>query len=154
MNKGLDERLIPDGQYRDALNIEVSASEGAGVGALENIKGNTNVTTQTFTGTGAKTIGAVADEANNNIYWFVTDSDFDYVLKYNEITGVTTTLLKDTIGGVNPVLNFNASYLITGVNIIDGLLFWTDNLNPPRRLNVAKFYATDGFIEDDISVSL
>ena len=152
MNKGLDERLIPDGQYRDALNIEVSASEGAGVGALENIKGNTNVTTQTFTGTGAKTIGAVADEANNNIYWFVTDSDFDYVLKYNEITGVTTTLLKDTIGGVNPVLNFNASYLITGVNIIDGLLFWTDNLNPPRRLNVAKFYATDGFIEDDISV--
>ena len=49
MNKGLDERLIPDGQYRDALNVEVSASEGAGVGALENIKGNTNVSNQTFT---------------------------------------------------------------------------------------------------------
>ena len=54
MNKGLDERLIPDGQYRDALNIEVSASEGAGVGAVENIRGNNNVTNQTFTGTGAK----------------------------------------------------------------------------------------------------
>jgi len=133
MNKGLDERLIPDGQYRDALNVEVSASEGAGVGALENIKGNTNVSNQTFTAN-AKTIGAVADEANNNIYWFVV-------------------LLKDTIGNANSVLKFNPSYLITGVNIIDGLLFWTDNINPPRRLNVAKYYPTDGgFIEDDISV--
>ena len=148
MNKDLDERLIPDGQYRDALNIEVSASEGAGVGALENIKGNTNVSNQTFTAN-AKTIGAVADEANNNIYWFVADTDFDYVLKYNEINGVTTVLLKDT---KNRILKFNPSYLITGVNIIDGLLFWTDNINPPRRLNVAKYYPTDGFIEDDISV--
>ena len=141
MNKGLDERLIPDGQYRDALNVEVSASEGAGVGALENIKGNTNVSNQTFTAN-AKTIGAVADEANNNIYWFVNDPDgagagFDYVLKYNEINGITTVLLKDTIGNANSVLKFNPSYLITGVNIIDGLLFWTDNINPPRRLNVA-----------------
>jgi hypothetical protein len=141
MNKGLDERLIPDGQYRDALNIEVSASEGAGVGAVENIKGNTNASNQTFTGTGAKTIGAIADEANNNIYWFVTDSDFDYVLKYNEINGVTTTLLKDT---KDRVLKFDSSYLITGVNIIDDLLFWTDNINPPRRLNVKKYYAVDG----------
>jgi hypothetical protein len=156
MNKGLDERLIPDGQYRDALNVEVSASEGAGVGALENIKGNTNVSNQTFTAN-AKTIGAVADEANNNIYWFVNDPDgagagFDYVLKYNEINGITTVLLKDTIGNANSVLKFNPSYLITGVNIIDGLLFWTDNINPPRRLNVAKYYPTDGFVEDDISV--
>ena len=156
MNKGLDERLIPDGQYRDALNVEVSASEGAGVGALENIKGNTNISNQTFTAN-AKTIGAVADEANNNIYWFVNDPDgagagFDYVLKYNEINGITTVLLKDTIGNANSVLKFNPSYLITGVNIIDGLLFWTDNINPPRRLNVAKYYPTDGFIEDDISV--
>ena len=154
MNKDLDERLIPDGQYRDALNIEVSASEGAGVGALENIKGNTNASNQTFIGT-AKTIGAIADEANNNIYWFVTDSDFDYVLKYSEVTTVTTTLLKDTKG---KVLNFDANYLITGVNIIDDLLFWTDNLNPPRRLNVKKYYAPniapsfDSFYEDDISV--
>jgi len=156
MNKDLDERLIPDGQYRDALNIEVSASEGAGVGALENIKGNTNVSNQTFTAN-AKTIGAVADEANNNIYWFVNDPDgagagFDYVLKYNEINGITTVLLKDTIGNANSVLKFNPSYLITGVNIIDDLLFWTDNINPPRRLNVTNYYATDDFIEDDISV--
>ena len=34
MNKDLDERLIPNGEYRDALNIQVSTSEGSDVGAI------------------------------------------------------------------------------------------------------------------------
>lgn len=41
MNKDLDERLIPNGQYRDAQNIQVSTSEGSDVGAVEKILGNT-----------------------------------------------------------------------------------------------------------------
>ena len=44
MNKDLDERLIPDGEYRDALNIEVSTSEGSNVGSAQNLKGNIIVT--------------------------------------------------------------------------------------------------------------
>ena len=41
MNKDLDERLVPDGEYRDAMNIQVSTSEGSDVGAVQNILGNT-----------------------------------------------------------------------------------------------------------------
>ena len=41
MNKDLDERLLPPGQYRDAQNIQVSNSEGSEVGAVESIIGNT-----------------------------------------------------------------------------------------------------------------
>ena len=150
MNKDFDERLLPDGQYRDALNIEVSASEGAGVGAVENIKGNTNVTNYGFTAA-AKTIGAITDDSNSLIYWLVVDTSFDYVMRYNELLGITTVMLKDTKGRV---LKFNSTYLVTGINIINDLLFWTDDLNPPRRLNVKKYYATDGFSEQDISVIL
>ena len=40
MNKDLDERLVPNGEYRDALNIDVDYSDGSDVGALKNIKGN------------------------------------------------------------------------------------------------------------------
>jgi len=40
MNKDLDERLIPNGEYRDALNIEVTTSEGSNIGSVENIIGN------------------------------------------------------------------------------------------------------------------
>ena len=41
MNKDLDSRLIPNGEYRDAQNLSISKSEGADVGSLENILGNT-----------------------------------------------------------------------------------------------------------------
>ena len=40
MNKDLDARLVPSGEYRNAMNISISQSEGGDVGAVENIKGN------------------------------------------------------------------------------------------------------------------
>jgi hypothetical protein len=43
MNKDLDARLIPQGEYRDAVNVQVSKSEGDDVGALENVLGNISI---------------------------------------------------------------------------------------------------------------
>ena len=40
MNKDLDDRLIPNGEYRDANNISVGKSEDSDIGALETILGN------------------------------------------------------------------------------------------------------------------
>jgi hypothetical protein len=40
MNQDLDERLVPSGEYRDAINLEISTSEGSNVGSLQNILGN------------------------------------------------------------------------------------------------------------------
>lgn len=45
MNKDLDDRLLPSGEYRDARNVAVSKSEGEDVGALENVLGNTKIAT-------------------------------------------------------------------------------------------------------------
>ncbi len=44
MSKDLDERLVPSGEYRDALNVEVSTSEGSDVGALQTVLGNVELT--------------------------------------------------------------------------------------------------------------
>ena len=44
MNKDLDERLVPNGEYRDAMNIQVSTSEGSNVGTVQNILGNSKIT--------------------------------------------------------------------------------------------------------------
>ena len=71
MNKDLDERLIPNNEYRDALNIAVSRSEGSDVGALEVVIGNG--TTGRSSETGHKIIGTYADEANNRLYYFRTN---------------------------------------------------------------------------------
>ena len=40
MNKDVDERLVPNGEYRDAMNIQVSTSEGSDVGTIQNVLGN------------------------------------------------------------------------------------------------------------------
>ena len=43
MNKDLDERLVPNGEYRDAQNIEISTSEGDDVGTIQNVRGTTRI---------------------------------------------------------------------------------------------------------------
>tara|TARA_R110000822_G_scaffold226347_2_gene359144 strand:+ start:4206 stop:10139 length:5934 start_codon:yes stop_codon:yes gene_type:complete len=150
MNKDLDERLIPPGQYRDGQNIGVSTSEDSNVGSIENMLGNTQVGGDlSYLSSAAKSIGAIANPASEEFYWFVKDTNFDYILRYNEPANSTAIILKDTAGRV---LKFDSEYVITGVNIIGDLLFWTDNLNPPRRLNILKYYAANAFTEDDISV--
>ena len=63
MNKDDDERIIPNGQYRDAMNIEISTSEDSDVGTVQNILGNTRVDDLSLLdGARIKAIGSIADE--------------------------------------------------------------------------------------------
>ena len=73
MNKDLDSRLIPNGEYRDAQNIGVSKSEGSDVGAIENIRGNLSVTNFGLTDTGLEIIGLYPDVSNNRLFCFITN---------------------------------------------------------------------------------
>jgi len=43
MNQDLDSRLLPNGEYREAVNLMISRSEGADVGEFENILGNSGI---------------------------------------------------------------------------------------------------------------
>ncbi len=72
MNKDLDERLVPNGQYRDALNIKVSTSEGSDVGTVQNLLGNSMVAGQGFIPNNAVCVGSVSDEKNDKLYYFIT----------------------------------------------------------------------------------
>ena len=77
MNKSVDERLVPQGEYIDALNIRLGSSEGNEIGAVENSKGNELLVQVKFMGQPlsekAKCIGAYEDGANETIYWFIND---------------------------------------------------------------------------------
>jgi len=73
MNKDLDERIVPNGEYRDALNIQVSTSEGSDVGAVQNVLGNSIIAGQSQISSDAVCIATIADEKNDKIYWFVKD---------------------------------------------------------------------------------
>lgn len=156
MNKVVDERLVPNGQYIDALNVRMGSTELSEIGTIENTKGNLKVTTLVYIdGTPlsdeARTIGALEDGANETIYWFVHDSNFpvgatgklDLIVSMNVLTNILTyhVISIDDSDGVNTTLNFNPKYVITAVNKIDDLLFFSDDYNQPRVINVKKNYA-------------
>ena len=60
MNKDLDDRLIPQGEYREGINIQVSKSEGQDVGALENVLGNNPATSSDGTAVDFSVIAGLA----------------------------------------------------------------------------------------------
>ena len=77
MNKDLDERLVPNGQYRHAMNIEVSSAEDAGVGVVKNILGNVKLCENSiYTTSSDTTVGSVVDEKSDAIYWMVAGKEW------------------------------------------------------------------------------
>jgi hypothetical protein len=155
MNKTYDERVVPAGEYIDALNIRMGSTENSELGALENTKGNLPLTTLMYDGDylsdSARCIGAFQDGANETIYWFVHDPNFtlgntgkiDMIVSVNVLTSTLTyhVISMDDGDGINTTLNFNPTYVITGVDLVDNLLFFTDDYNPPRFINVKRGYA-------------
>ena len=171
MNKSVDERLVPVGEYVDALNVRLGSTESTEIGAVENSKGNTALTTiqllnQPGSMANARCIGAYEDGINETIYWFVHNENCpfsptgkaDMILSFNTNSNSLTyhVVSQDDGTSNNTTLNFSGTHLITGVNKINDLLFFTDDLNPPRYINVTRNYAlpspVDGFVEEDISV--
>tara|TARA_R100001463_G_scaffold1814_8_gene7776 strand:+ start:2636 stop:10954 length:8319 start_codon:yes stop_codon:yes gene_type:complete len=286
MNRDFDERIVPDGEYREALNIQISASEDSNVGSAQTLLGNTwieqepnsaavllsgpggyvtstdinalpsskiinGLTGQPAVPTGSTCIGAITDDKNNKIYWFVAGPAFgnlttdyrtsgiwaDYILEYDigtkqikyvfvdiyrvnqlqladanntdvfsmisvngirkgmrvfgipETSGpmviplsyqaevVETISVNGGIGANFPattpagqirlwsptvdfgsvvtvasvlncvadrVLNFDKDRFITSINIIDGMLLWTDGVTEPKKINIERSIAGTG----------
>ena len=126
MNKDLDERLVPNGEYRDAQNIEISTSEGDDVGTVQNVRGTTRVlgktynsSSQTITAnwsgtsfglTNAVCIGSKLNNENDRIYWFIKADEADCIAEYDDIKGIISPVLVDTAS----ILNWTSSDYITG----------------------------------------
>ena len=252
MNKDLDERLVPQGEYRDATNIEISTSEESNSGVVQNTLGNTRRTTMAnfesqvtgvydLTGgletNSATCVCSVAASNEDKIYYFVNsdlntvtgvelDRGKDYILQYDTVTqtikyvfvdifrvnatvaaavnnatsffieeyssGATNipgirvgmNLLFGTTYNANEsqvkvtavsydvgeskwqitvdtavtlaedanirftaekVLEFNKDNIITGVNILDDFIFWTDNVHEPKKINIRRsMFGTGG----------
>ena len=164
MNKDSDERLLPDGEYVDAQNARTGGTEDTESGALENTKGNVQLTTLKYKtvelSSGAVCIGALDDAANETMYWCVHDpihpttgGVVDMIVSFNTTSQQLTYHVITT-----SLLNFSPSHLMTAFNIIDDLLFFSDNYNQPRKINVTRGYAepnafhVDQISEIDISV--
>jgi hypothetical protein len=94
MNKDLDERIVPNGEYRDALNIEVTTSDGSDVGSAQNIYSNYEldsyslldpmITTTNWNGDKSGFVGSVSDEKTNKSYFLISAPDVDYTFRFRD----------------------------------------------------------------------
>ena len=259
MNKDLDERLIPNGQYKDALNIQITTSDGSNVGSAQTLLGNTRkfdmpdfksgidgVYSSILSDAKSTCIGSIALPDKDKIYYLIAaglnnttraklDIQKDYIIEYDTIketllyvfvdiyqvneetsasstsseaflyipnlssatinkTGVrigmqvsgtlgSTTYVKedgitvkdiiynsgntsykiflqkdgsdftpatgvgsgDAIVFSSPrVLNFDYDRKVTAINVIDDLLFWTDNVTEPKKINIKRSISGTG----------
>lgn len=137
--------LVDPKEYLNALNLRFVTSESGGFGRMSTIEGTTlkNVTINNL---GVKItwtppfgvnepIGSFSDTVNRRLFWFNWNSagshgiycfDFDDDLIYTVLRSA------DVEGG----LNFQRDKFIHSSAIVDNLLYWTDNVNEPRRVNV------------------
>tara|TARA_R110001583_G_scaffold2950_2_gene20037 strand:+ start:1564 stop:6957 length:5394 start_codon:yes stop_codon:yes gene_type:complete len=139
MNLDLDERLVPNGEYKEALNIQVSTSDDSDIGSAQNILGNTSLET-IITGEDYQCVGSIGDEKNNKLYWFITNGTVSAIMEYNVDTTVSLPILVDLD---NSVLEFDGGNQITGINVLDNFLFWTDGENEPKKINIENFRTND-----------
>ena len=158
MNQDLDSRLLPNGEYREAINLMISRSEGSTVGEFENVLGNTVI--REINGESSVVIGHFIDETNNIAYFLWTDFDDlsgGRAVNTNKC-GITQVSLNAPYTSKVLVegwfLNFNKSFPVTGINLVEDLLFWTDNNNQPRKINIQLAQNSGHYTnEDQISVA-
>ena len=155
MNKDNDERLVPKGEYRDAVNIQVHTSEGADVGTVTNVLGNTPGCTYDISNPnpiipGMKTVGSITDEKNDSLYWFVANQGNPQ--NYIPLTNSSPISFKDIImrkteAGCEPVLIDQFAFLTPYESTTDSDFIVLDdaslNDNVTIGMNVAG-YDNDG----------
>lgn len=127
MDKDIDDRILPAGTYRDALNVSVDFSEDANVGALENLKGNELLANQNILGLSAasnpnaEVIGSIAHPEENKIYYFVTGDNTDGIFEYDfsSPTPTVNTVIVDSlteVPEVTTVFNFADAFVTASIS--------------------------------------
>ena len=141
MNKDFDERLVPRGQYRDAMNIQVSTSEGSDVGTIQNILGNVLISDyfnlyQTFPLTYWNALpnppitssirpqsefqyaGGIPDEKNDKLYYFLRGGN-DIVPPYE-----LKTIETGDYTGDDPLRSYPATHHLR----LNGIRVYSDHI--------------------------
>jgi hypothetical protein len=141
LNSDTDQKLVKSVEMTDNLNVRVSNNAEGTAGVIKNVKGTEVVSAKTaqdaFPAGDNRVIGSVANEKNKEILFFVWNNSNNHGIYRLDIqTDSFEKVYEDA------VLNFQKlSFVDCDVVINDKeetLLYWTDNVNPPMKLNVNR----------------
>ena len=125
MNKDLDDRIVPRGEYRDALNIEVSTSEDADIGTVQNLKGNKSIVSDIFNSADSSNVytteggSAYVSAHNSNVSTALLGTSLATNLSsntFNEITYNPSTIdltSSNNLGYRSTILEVGKTYTVT-----------------------------------------
>ncbi len=127
MNKDLDERLVPNGEYRDANNIQVSTSDADDAGTVQSVLGNKKSSSdQDYKASlfnhisESNVVGSVVDEANNYIYYFVRDYAEPIPGKHKDDTNYPDAFQTQLIGTqVDAIIRYDQNLNTTTEVLLD-----------------------------------
>ncbi len=175
MNKDLDDRLMPEGEYRDALNVSINKSQGDGssegnVGTLQTVLGNqllqniSNLPLGTFDDFQADTefIGILPSDAKNSIYGFLTNNTLTQDQAYyvpKGAVGITSTYPLSQDSGIDGIALQNGGFGFTAGSTYNvgggsgtGMTIRVDTITSATDTSIATFTIINsgsGYVEND-----
>ncbi len=154
-----DQRLVrPEaGEMLDAQNVTIAEGGSSSSGIIKNVRGTIagtplNGADRVADGDEVTVIGSVSDPQRGYVYWFVSDNSGDSedaIYQYNasneDSASFTTGKYRVVVKGA--FLDFNSGGFVKAdiVNAAfqqdgqtESILYFTDNINPPRKINVDR----------------
>lgn len=126
---------IGQNEWVNAENVRTLTTDAGETATLESIGGTLSLSSPqpslTFL-----TIGAAEDTENSRFCFFkyCTTGPWHKIVCWDDILQQEFDVL--LAAQVEGGLNFDKDSLIHSVRIVDGLLYWTDNLNAQRKINI------------------
>lgn len=148
-----DERLLENGYMSDAMNVTLSEDGKGTASIVKNIKGTIkadplNDSDNPVNNKRVRGIGSASDSQRGFVYFIVADTeddgDEDAIYQYNVATDKYRLVLKDKRfkfdhRGFAKIDVVNGDFARNGG--LQTILFFTDGINPPRKINVDRAFA-------------
>ena len=134
--------VVSANSFINALNIRYGSADDGYEGIFDSIKSTTQRTATLPAGTNI-CIGACPDDTDQYAIFFNQNSNGDDGIYLYDINGDTMYRVvqnDDITGG----LNFNKYKLINGAFVVNKVLYWNENGNEPRRINLTAFMSATG----------
>ena len=146
LNRDDNLQVFPQEDYNYALNC--ISNESGEFGVITNIKGNQIVTFALPAGRNTVIGGCQDEDIQAYIYFVYNNQDDHCIVRYKATSNTVQYILYG-----QDVLNFRSEYRwrvkqpFTIGDDAEKMLFWTDNFNPPRKLNI---YRAIRFTRDEL----
>ena len=155
LNTDAEERLLQKGTMTDAMNITISEDGEGSASIAKNVKGTIpgeplSNADKVLNNKRIVAIGSASDSQRGFIYYIVADAGYrplkneNAIYQYDVTNDTYRVVLKDRR------LNFDPESFIK-IDVVNGdfarsgglqtVLFFTDNTNPPRKINVDRAIA-------------